>query len=338
MNRSHCLADLSRNQRAARAKLVGCWLVTCFTHTTLRILLCSWANDHALCFLFNVSQPMHPCHFPVPPPLTRATAAFSAMYNMFIDKDVLSTIHDVASRLASSAATPSEWASTELGGLVRFTDDRSQDRVRKILSAYTDGSLQEKGMFMRIRKERSSFLATYMPKGKNINFLSRAMGLSSLRLSETMVANDDMRRQCKTRPPGVISCFSCLLFGFLLFLLYLPSDNNSNSRCSPKLKPLILFLALRQPTTEMFELSCTRECSPHDLLLPLALSFHRFIATHKKVVPFLPAPCPLLAARSTKFIAVHSKAILGFAKSDAGVSVAIRTRTHSKHVVDVRAV
>ena len=124
------------------------------------------------------------------------------MYNMFIDKDVLSTVHDVAGRLASSSATPSECASTELGGLVRFTDDRSQDRVRKILSAYTDGSLQEKGMFMRIRKERSSFLATYMPKGKRTNYLiSRAMGLSSSRMAETMGASDELRHQCKKRLP-----------------------------------------------------------------------------------------------------------------------------------------
>lgn len=52
-------------------------------------------------------------------------------------------------------------------------------------------------MFMKIRKERSAFLATYMPKGKHISFLSRAMGLSSFRLAETMRANSDMRRHCK---------------------------------------------------------------------------------------------------------------------------------------------
>lgn len=118
------------------------------------------------------------------------------MYNMFVDADVLSTIHDVAGRLAASAVSAAEWASTEIGGFVHFSDERSQNRVRKILSSYTDGSLQEQEMFMRVRKERSAFLNTYMPKGKKINFLSRAMGLSSFRLAETMRANCDMRRQC----------------------------------------------------------------------------------------------------------------------------------------------
>lgn len=122
------------------------------------------------------------------------------MFNMFVDKDALAAIHDVAGRLASSTATPAKWASTELGGLVRFTDDRSQDRVRKILSAYTDGSLQDKGVFMKIRKERASFMATYMPKSNKFShFLSRAMGLASFRLPETMTASNELRRQCEGR-------------------------------------------------------------------------------------------------------------------------------------------
>lgn len=118
----------------------------------------------------------------------------SAMYNMFVDADVLSTIQDVAGRLAASAVTPDLWASTELGQIVHFTDDRSQDRVRKIFSCYTDGTLQDKDVFMRVRRERSSFLATYMSQGGNT--LSRAMGLSSFRLAETMEANAKMRRKC----------------------------------------------------------------------------------------------------------------------------------------------
>lgn len=127
----------------------------------------------------------------------RIGVIFCAMFNMFVDADVLATVRDVAGRLAASAASPAEWASTELGSFVRFSDDRSQDRVRKIWSSYTDGSLQETGVFTKIRQERSSFLAKYMPKGKKLNFVSRAMGLASCRLPETMEANSKMRRQCK---------------------------------------------------------------------------------------------------------------------------------------------
>ncbi len=50
----------------------------------------------------------------------------SAMYNVFVDEDVLSTIHEVASRLAASAVSSAEWASTELGSFVLFADERSQ--------------------------------------------------------------------------------------------------------------------------------------------------------------------------------------------------------------------
>lgn len=128
----------------------------------------------------------------------RIGVIFCAMFNMFVDADVLTTIRDVAGKLAASAASPAEWGSTELGSFVHFSDDRSQDRVRKIWSSYTDGSLQENGAFMKIRQERSSFLAKYMPKGKKLNFVSRAMGLASFRLPETMEANSKMRRQCKT--------------------------------------------------------------------------------------------------------------------------------------------
>lgn len=148
---------------------------------------------------------------PLPPPTTRFSAlpsrsresGVSAMYNMFVHTDVLATIQDVAGRLAASATSREVWASTELGHFVHFTDDRSQDRVRKFFSSYTDGSLQEKEVFMRVRRERTSFLATYMSKD-NKNILSRAMGLASFRLGETMVANAKMRRQCTNQ----ISCFT----------------------------------------------------------------------------------------------------------------------------------
>ncbi len=51
---------------------------------------------------------------------------FSVMYNMFVDEDGLSTIHDVAGRLAASAVSSAEWASTELGSFVDFTDEHSR--------------------------------------------------------------------------------------------------------------------------------------------------------------------------------------------------------------------
>ncbi|CAM9703054.1 unnamed protein product, partial [Pylaiella littoralis] len=61
----------------------------------------------------------------------RIGVIFSAMYNMFVDADVLSTVRDVAGRLAASAASLDLWSSSELGRLVHFTDDRSQDRVHQ---------------------------------------------------------------------------------------------------------------------------------------------------------------------------------------------------------------
>ncbi|CAM9691691.1 unnamed protein product [Ectocarpus fasciculatus] len=61
----------------------------------------------------------------------RIGVIFCAMFNMFVDADVLATVRDVAGRLAASAASPAEWASTELGSFVRFSDDRSQDHLRE---------------------------------------------------------------------------------------------------------------------------------------------------------------------------------------------------------------
>lgn len=60
----------------------------------------------------------------------RIGVIFSAMYNMFVDAEVLEMIHDVAGRLAALATSPEKWASTELGRLVRFADDRSRNRIR----------------------------------------------------------------------------------------------------------------------------------------------------------------------------------------------------------------
>jgi len=62
----------------------------------------------------------------------RIGVIFSTMYNMFVDAEMLEMIYDVAGRLAASATSPEKWASTELGRLVRFADDRSRNRVRKV--------------------------------------------------------------------------------------------------------------------------------------------------------------------------------------------------------------
>ena len=131
---------------------------------------------------------------------------FSVMYNMFVDAEMLEMIYDVAGRLAASATSLDTWASTELGRIVRFADDRSRNRVRKILSLYTDGSMQEKGVFLRIRKERTEFLTTYMPTTGKINVISRAMGLASIGQVGSMEANAQMRRQCKEQFDPISAC------------------------------------------------------------------------------------------------------------------------------------
>lgn len=127
----------------------------------------------------------------------RIGAIFCAMYNMFVDADALEMIYDAAGRLAASAASHEEWASSELGRIVRFADDRSRDRVRKILASYTDGSLQDKGVFTKIREERTAFLATYLRDQKKPSIISRAMGLASLCQGESMEPSAKMRRHCE---------------------------------------------------------------------------------------------------------------------------------------------
>ncbi|CAM9183760.1 unnamed protein product [Ectocarpus fasciculatus] len=146
------------------------------------------------------------------PSLRNATFAerigliFSAIYNMFVDAETLEVVHEVAGKLAGSAASSAEWASTELGKIVRFADDRSQDRVREILANYTDPGLQEPEVFARIRQERTTFLTKYMDKDTKPEILSRAMGLASFCQGEGIVANAKMRRQLswwKLRPENL---------------------------------------------------------------------------------------------------------------------------------------
>ncbi|CAN0500685.1 unnamed protein product, partial [Ectocarpus sp. 8 AP-2014] len=86
---------------------------------------------------------------------------YSSMYNSFVDAEVLEMIESVAGRLAAAAESPSTWASAELGRLVRFADDRSQQRVCKILAAYADGSLQSEGAAARVKRERAAVIGTY---------------------------------------------------------------------------------------------------------------------------------------------------------------------------------
>lgn len=81
---------------------------------------------------------------------------------------------------------------------------------RKILSLYTDGSMQEKEVFLRIRKDRTKFLTTYMPTTGKINVFSRAMGLASIAQGNSMEANAKMRRHCKETSAG---CLECLALG-----------------------------------------------------------------------------------------------------------------------------
>lgn len=125
----------------------------------------------------------------------RIGVIFCAMYNVFVDANVLQAIQDVAGRLVASSASSREWTSTELGRLVRFADDRSQDRVRDILALYADKSLQRKCPAASVRRERSKLITKRMPEGLMI--VSRCMGLASLRQKHSMRAYDEMVRKCE---------------------------------------------------------------------------------------------------------------------------------------------
>ncbi|CAM9358762.1 unnamed protein product [Scytosiphon promiscuus] len=121
----------------------------------------------------------------------RMGVIFSTMYNTFVDADVLAMIHDVARRLAASTASPDAWASTDLGRIIRFTDDRSRERVRDVLTRYTDDSLRGKGFAARVKGERASFIAKFIPE--NTTIFSRTLGLASSRWTECARAYSEMR-------------------------------------------------------------------------------------------------------------------------------------------------
>lgn len=120
---------------------------------------------------------------------------FCAMYNAFVDVDVLDTIQSVAGRLAASAASPTEWASTELGRFVHFANDRSQDRVQELLALYADESLQGTKPRAKLIRERSAFITARIPEGPTTR--SRTMGLASFRQPECMGAYSIMSQQCE---------------------------------------------------------------------------------------------------------------------------------------------
>lgn len=118
------------------------------------------------------------------------------MYNVFVDDDELQTIEGVAGRLAASAASSAGWHSTELGRLVHFADDRSQDRVRNLLALCADASMKNRVSAASVKKQRSAFITKRIPKGTTI--MSRASGLASLRDNHSSVqAHNEMVKKCE---------------------------------------------------------------------------------------------------------------------------------------------
>lgn len=128
----------------------------------------------------------------------RIGVIFSAMYNVFVDAEVLQTIQDVAERLATWITSSEEWSSTEIGRMIHFADDRGQDRVRDILALYADKKLQTEASTASVRRQRSADRAKRMSQGSTI--LSGSMGLASLRRgSLTLEAYNELAQKCKAR-------------------------------------------------------------------------------------------------------------------------------------------
>lgn len=148
----------------------------------------------------------------------RIGVIFCAMFNTYIDPDVLAIVQGVAGRLAASAASPAEWASTELGQIVHFADDRSQARIRGIFALYADGSLQGRRSAARLKRER----AAVVEKGIDCIYLgssmimSRSWGLASFRQGDYAAAYSNLRQKCE------VACwdctFCCTLFDVLAHL------------------------------------------------------------------------------------------------------------------------
>lgn len=120
---------------------------------------------------------------------------FCAMYNVFVDTDVLQEIQGVSGKLAVWIDSSEEWNSTEIGRLVHFADDRSQERVRDVLILYADTGLQRRCPAAGVKRERSDFVTKRIPEDGMI--MSRCMGLASLRQKHSMQAYDEMVRKCE---------------------------------------------------------------------------------------------------------------------------------------------
>lgn len=127
---------------------------------------------------------------------------FSAMYNVFIGADVLQTIQEVARRIATSAASSEEWNSIELGRLVQFADDRSQERVCDIFTLYANKNLQKRVSAASVEKKRSVAVAKRF--SMEYTLVSGAMGLPSLRQKLTLEAYSEMAHKCKFASDTVV--------------------------------------------------------------------------------------------------------------------------------------
>lgn len=132
----------------------------------------------------------------------RIGVIFSAMYNLFVDADVLETIQEVAGRLAASAASAEEWASTELGRCVQFADDRSQDRVRDIFRQYADASLLKDVSAKKVKRDSVAFVVeAFQLLGGVLDggmISSRSWGLASFGTPSQIEAYSKMRHRCKS--------------------------------------------------------------------------------------------------------------------------------------------
>lgn len=142
----------------------------------------------------------------------RIGVIFSAMYNTYIDGEILQTIRDVAGRLAASTASQREWSSSELGRYVHFADGRSQARVRDILALYSGGNLQTQRSSARVKREHAAFVQETSRRFgiESLMIQSRSLGVASLRQDECIGVYSSTRKQCKTIFCGPLTWISVL--------------------------------------------------------------------------------------------------------------------------------
>lgn len=120
---------------------------------------------------------------------------FSAMYNVFVDAEVLGVVQSTAAKLATYATSHDTWASSEIGRYVHFIDDRGRERVRAIFETYADKGLKGKKPAAKVKRERAAFIAERIPVDSTR--LSRTMGLASYRQGESLAAYTDMVNKCE---------------------------------------------------------------------------------------------------------------------------------------------